>query len=197
MAPSRDEGYSPGVAAWRWVWLVAGCGCGLVSGLDDLRVDDGGVDALVDVVDEPCSTCDASADASVDVAHDASVADAPPDTTSKQGTVACGGKSCSLSSTTPVCCKSGTSSICVASATVCGGVAIACDTPDDCPGKVCCVHTAAGDAGCLVATSVGCEVACIQNQIETPACDDAGECLPNTCKLSTCTLPDYYICAPP
>ena len=117
----------------RATWIIAvlaaaAGGCELVSGLDRLSVGDASTA-------DACSTCDAGSDQSA--------LDARSDGDSASDgalSIQCGDASC----THGVCCRSSPngavqSYTCMDSSQACAGVAIPCDSENDCPGgQICC-----------------------------------------------------------
>jgi hypothetical protein len=153
----------------RRVFLVFLSSCAVVSGLDDLHLDDGGIiDAAFDV-------------APADVAVDQDVADASSDspdggdviTPPKSDGIPCGGnlKPCTG---TQMCCgvNNGGGNYTFSCETTCGDASIrlSCDDPTECDaGLVCCIVSD------IVST---CSQQCIQASLEL--CSGPGQCPNNT-----------------
>jgi len=138
------------------------------------------------------------ADTGTVVLEDTSVADTatppPPDTGPPPGMgLPCGnGPTCE---TGDVCCATGSLqnvTLGCSTASACSGTPIACSTPEDCPGAVCCgTETGTGQGTHYV--GVQCQASC--NGITFCDPKNGGSDCPNndTCNASM-LLPGYYVC---
>lgn len=169
----------------RLAWAVFGvfCGCASLSGLDQLQVTDAGDAAAEDqsVEDAPGADGDAALEASTG-----------------GSSIKCGAATCVKG----VCCRTLAagnqySYACIDGAQGCAGVAIPCDSEDDCPAaEVCCITE--GSSQQCSAPTVACSSKdqCLAgaSSLElcsqaNPTCSDANK----TCKADTC-LTGYSSC---
>lgn len=158
----------------RATWIIAvvaaaAGGCELVSGLDRLSVGDASTA-------DACATCDAGSDQSVsDTGFDGEPG------TDGALSIRCGDASC----THGVCCRSSANGnvvtyACMDSAQGCSGIALPCDSENDCPsGQVCCGSTQS--TGC---TSVG------------VSCSDPSACLGKVGTAELCSTSDPTCSSP-
>lgn len=183
-------------------FVLSGCGGAadsplLGDGGSNQGTDAGqGVDANSDVNTQPDVTT-----------QDVGVKDVTPDVPIFTPKIACG-PSLKCDAVTEICCDhvgSGSQWECVTDISQCNGgsdVPISCSSHDDCvaqgtPDYVCCGDTTNGTS-CTQVTDVSCQATCdtASGQLQV-GCSTGDPCpSPEVCKVSTCSLPGYPICAP-
>jgi hypothetical protein len=119
------------------------------------------------------------------------------------------GPSMGCDAKTEVCCNHTSMSTweCVSDISQCqnfGDVPISCSSHDDCvaqgtPSYICCADLGPSNGTCNPATDVSCQATCdpsqAQDQVGCTSTDPCQSTLTPVCKVSTCTLPGYSICA--
>jgi hypothetical protein len=189
--------------------VVCACvltGCGLLSGVDQLTVDDAS-----------CATCDAEVDATaLDAGSDADIeaasADVGADVAMEATTTSfvCGNAKSPCTYPTEVCCHHygllTTNYACVAPS-LCvdaGDVPITCGSAADCAAEgfanfECCgtygnvIDDAGACAGDRLLATVGCKSSCAFGD-DLVGCDADTQCSTLKCAINSCVLPDYNAC---